>query len=149
MDTPQSICSTLPAERSLSLTLEAEVMADDETGRLSLVASTDPRLADFGAVSPVGLRDMVAAARTRLAEFERLADEQEARDSLAALLAEQDVELEEWNPATLDPLLRESFDAFAMRHLGDRMLVVVPQGQDPIVRLAIVRDLIAGMRGAA
>lgn len=149
MDTPQSICSTLPAERLLSLTLEAEVMADDETGRLALAASTDPRLADFGAVSPAGLRDMVAAARTRLTEFERLADEQEARDTLAALIAEHGVELEEWNPATLDPLLRESFDAFGMLPPGGPRLVVVPVGQDPIDRLAAVRLLLANLGGAA
>lgn len=137
------------AVRSINLSLEAEVMADADTGALSLVASTDPQLADFAEVSPADLRDLVAATRTRLAEFERLADEQEAREQLAHLLAEQGVELEEWDPATLDPLLRERFDAFAMRHLGDQMLVVVPQGQDPIVRLAVVRGLIADMRGAA
>jgi hypothetical protein len=149
MDTPQSICSTLPAERAVSLTLEAEVMADAETGRLSLVASTDPQLSDIGDVSPARLRDLVAASRGRLAEFERLADEQEARDTLAALVAEHDIELEEWDTATLDPKLREAFVAFSMRHLVDRTLIVVPQGQDPIVRLAVVRDLISDMRGAA
>lgn len=148
MDTPQSICSTLPAERSLSLTLEAEAMPDADTGVLSLVASTDPQLADFAEVTPAQLREMAAAARIRLAEFERLADEQEARDTLAALLVEQNVELEEWDTATLDPKLRSRFTALAWMQDGHR-LIVVPVGQDPIVRLAAVRDLVEDMRGAA
>jgi hypothetical protein len=149
MDRPQSICSTLPAERAVSLTLEAEVMADADTGRLSLVASTDPQLSDFDTVTPARLRDLVAATRARLAEFERLADEQEARDTLAALVAEQDVELEEWDTATLDPKLRSKFVAFAMVREDGLRLVVVPAGQDPIERLSAVRSLIAGLGGAA
>lgn len=137
-----------PAERALSLTLEAEVMTDDESGNLSLVASTDPQLADFADVSPARLREMVAAARTRLSDFERLADEQEARDALQALLAERGFEMQEWNTATLDAKLRRVFTAFRMVATGGLRLVVVPQGQDPIVRLAAVRDLLDNMRGA-
>jgi hypothetical protein len=135
--------------RAVSLTLEAEVMADDESGRLCLVASADPQLSDFGDVSPARLREMVVAARTQLAEFERLADEQEARDALVALLAERDVQLEEWDTETLDPKLRREFVAFAMVREDGLRLVVVPAGQDPIARLAAVRDLIEDMRGAA
>ena len=138
-----------PAVRSLSLTLEAEVMTDADTGIPSLVAATDPQLADFDGVSPARLRQMVAAARTRLADFERLADEQDARDTLAALLAEHGVEMEEWDTASLDPKLRREFVAFAMVREDGLRLVVVPVGQDPIARLDAVRSLIDGMRGAA
>jgi hypothetical protein len=134
--------------RAVSLTLEAEVMADADTGRLSLLASTDSQLTDFAEVAPARLREMVAAARARLAEFERLADEQEARDTLQALLAEHGIVLEEWDTASLDPKMRDRFVAFAMVHHGDQSLIVVPAGQDPIVRLGAVRDLIADMRGA-
>ena len=138
-----------PVDRAVSLTLEAEVMTDADTGILSLVASTDPQLNDLSDVSPARLRTMVAAARERLAEFERLADEHEARETLAALLAEHGVQIEEWDTTTLDPKLRERFVAFAMVHNEAQRLVVVPQGQDPIARLAAVRELIADMRGAA
>lgn len=138
-----------PAVRSLSLTLEAEVMTDADTGIPSLVAATDPQLADFADVTPARLRQMVAAARTRLADFERLADEQEARDTLTALLAEHGVEMEEWDTASLDPKLRREFVAFAMVREDGLRLVVVPAGQDPIARLDAVRNLIDGMRGAA
>ncbi|MFC9287239.1 hypothetical protein [Streptomyces sp. NPDC057052] len=135
--------------RAVSLTLEAEVMTDADTGIPSLVAATDPQLSDFDGVSPARLRQMVAAARTRLADFERLADEQDARDTLAALLAEHGVEMEEWDTASLDPKLRRDFVAFAMVREDGLRLVVVPAGQDPIARLDAVRHLIDGMRGAA
>jgi hypothetical protein len=128
--------------------LEAEVMADADSGRLDLVASTSPQFTDFGVVSPARLRDLVAAAREQLVEFERLADEQEARDTLHALLVEHRFELEEWDTASLDPKLRGRFTALAWVQAGHR-LIVVPAGQDPVERLAAVRELIEDMRGAA
>jgi hypothetical protein len=139
--------TTRPAERALSLTLEAEVMADDETGRLCLVASADPQLSDFGDVSPARLREMVVAARTQLAEFERLADEQEARDALRALLAEHRLRVEEWDVSTLDSRLRANIKAVHDPTMADGRVIVVPAGQDPIARLDAVRDLIADMQG--
>ncbi|MFI6032979.1 hypothetical protein ACIBBD_02115 [Streptomyces sp. NPDC051315] len=138
----------LPAERALSLTLEAEVMADCDTGILSLVASADAQLSDFDEVSPARLRDMVATAREQLAEFERLADEQEARDTLAVLLAEHQMRVEEWDVSTLDSRLRDNIKAVHDPTMADGRVIVVPAGQDPITRLAAVRDLIAGLGGA-
>ena len=140
--------TTLSATRQISLTLEAEVMAD-ETGRLSLVASTDPQLSDIADVTPARLRDLVAASRARLAEFERLADEQEARDTLAALLAENGLRVEEWDVSTLDSRLRDNIKAVHDPVEGDGQTIIVPAGQDPIERLAAVRELIAGLGGAA
>ena len=148
MDTPQSICSTLPAERLISLTLEAEVMADGDSGHLALVASTDPQLADIRDVTPARLREMVAAARTRLAEFERLADEQEARNTLRALLDEHGLRTEEWDITALDSRLRDSITAVHDPVTGGDV-IIVPTGQDPIDRLGAVRRLIEDMRGAA
>lgn len=149
MDSSQSICTTLPAERAVSLTLEAEVMTDADTGIPSLVASTDPQLNDLGDVSPARLREMVVAARERLVDFERLADEQEARETLAVLLAEQQMRIEEWDTSTLDSLLRDSLRAVHDPTVGDGCVIIVPADQDPIVRLAAVRDLLDEMRGAA
>lgn len=68
-----------PAERAVSLVLEAEITTDLDTGRLTLIASTDHHMSDLDEVSPARLRGMVAAARKRLAEIERLANEHEAR----------------------------------------------------------------------
>jgi hypothetical protein len=138
----------LPVERALSLTLDAEVMVDSDTGALSLVASTDPQLSDLAEVSASRLRELIAAAGARLVEFERLADEQEARETLAALLAENRLRIEEWDTATLDPKLRDRIQAVYDPTGGDRV-VIVPAGQDPIARLAAVRELIAGIGGAA
>ena len=137
-----------PAERSISLTLEAEVMADGESGHLALVASTDPQLADICDVTPARLREMVAAARTRLAEFERLADEQEARNTLRALLDEHGLRTEEWDITALDSRLRDSITAVHDPVTGGDV-IIVPSGQDPIDRLGAVRQLIEDMRGAA
>jgi hypothetical protein len=137
------------AVRAVSLTLEAEAMTDADTGRLSLVASTDPQLADIDGVTPARLRQMVAAARLRLADFERLADEQEARDTLAVLLAEHGLRVEEWDTGSLEPSMRSHIKAVHDPTVGDGRTIVVPAGQDPIARLAAVRSLIDDMRGAA
>src|SRR5690348_1406952 len=108
-----AISTPIPAERAVSLVLEAEVMADADTGRLTLVASTDHQMTDLDDVSPVRLRKMVADARAKLDEFERLANEYEAIDTLRAILAEHGVEMEEWDTSSLDPKLRRGFLAFS------------------------------------
>jgi hypothetical protein len=150
MDKRKSSGTTvMPAERALSLSLDAEVMTDLDTGELALVASTDPQLTDLAEVTSASLRDLIAAAHAKLAEFERLADEQEARESLRSLLAEHGLNVEEWDTATLDARLRDRIQAVYDPTEGDGRTVIVPAGQDPIVRLSAVRDLIAGMRGAA
>lgn len=71
--------ATLPGERTVSLVLEAEVTTDLDTGQLALIASTDHHMSDLGEVSPARLRTLIANARKRLDEFERLASEHEAR----------------------------------------------------------------------
>ena len=138
-----------PAERALSLSLDAEVMTDLDTGELSLVASTDPQLSDLAEVSASRLRELIAAARNGLADFERLADEQEARESLRSLLAEHGLRVEEWDTASLDPRLRDSIPAVYDPTEGDGRTIIVPAGQDPIERLAAVGQLVAGIGGAA
>jgi hypothetical protein len=130
------------------LTLDAEVMADADTGELALVASTDPQLSDLAEVTSTRLRAMVAAAYAKLAEFERLADEQEARETLAALLAEHRLSVEEWDTSVFDPRVRDRIQAVYDPTAAGRV-VIVPVGQDPIERLSAVRDLIAGIGGAA
>jgi hypothetical protein len=150
MDKRKSSGTTvMPAERALSLSLDAEVMTDLDTGELSLVASTDPQLTDLAEVTSASLRELIAAAHAKLAAFERLADEQEARESLRVLLAENRLRVEEWDTATLDPQLRDRIRAVYDPTEGDGRTVIVPAGQDPIVRLTAVRELIAGIGGAA
>ncbi|MFF3911565.1 hypothetical protein ACFYZJ_37815 [Streptomyces sp. NPDC001848] len=136
-----------PVERSLSLVLEAEVMMDDDNGMLSLVASTDHHLSDFGEVAPARLRRMVAEARAKLDEFERLANEYEAIDTLRAIVAEHHLHVEEWDLANQDPQFRSKFVAFAALTEDGQRVVVVPKGQDPVKRLAAVAELVREMDG--
>jgi hypothetical protein len=131
--------------RAVSLVLDAEVMADADTGELALIASSDPQLSDLAEVTSTHLRRMIASARARLAEIERLADEQEARESLRSLLAENRLHVEEWDTAALDPKLRDRIKAVHDPTEGDGRTIVVPAGQDPHERLAAVRDLITHM----
>ncbi|WP_159039644.1 hypothetical protein [Streptomyces sp. TP-A0356] len=144
--------TAVSAERSVSLVLEAEVMMDADTGMLSLVASTDHHMADFGEVCPARLRRMVAEARAKLDEFERLADEYEAIDTLRAILAEHDLSLIE---APLDKLadvnddLADRLACWVMETPGGHGYVIVPQEQGPIERLQTVSAFIAGRERAA
>ena len=140
------IAKTNPAERAVSLVLEAETVMDSDTGRLTLIASTDHHQSDLIDVSPARLRQLVAEARTRLAEFERLANEYEAVDTLRAIVAEHNLHVEEWDTATLDPKLRDQFVAAWDQTEGERV-IVVPLGQDPIQRLQAVATLVRQMDG--
>ena len=137
-----------PAERAVSLVLEAEVMQDLDTGELTLIASTDHHMSDLDEVSSSRLREMVADARARLAAFERLADEHEARETLRALVAEHHLRIEEWDTSTLDPKMRDHIAAVYDPTEGDGLVIVVPAGQNPFERLSAVREVVAHMRGA-
>lgn len=133
-----------PVEQSISLVLEAEVMADADTGRLSLVASTDHHMTDLAEVSPARLRGMVADARKQLDAIERLAKVFEAEDTIRAILAEHDLAMVEVDMAEaaeyfgpLTPRLR----CWAGKENG-RLVVRVPKGQDPIQRVNALAALV-------
>ncbi|MGW3200684.1 hypothetical protein ACWDBD_40195 [Streptomyces sp. NPDC001118] len=146
---PTAADQSMPAtpEHSLSLVLEAEVMMDADSGMLSLVASTDHHLSDFGEVAPARLRRMVAEARAKLDQFERLANEYEAIDTFRAIVVEHHLHVEEWDLANLDAKFRGKFVAFAALTDDGRRVVVVPKGQDPVERLAAVAELVRDMDG--
>ena len=97
-------------------------------------------------VSPARLRQMVGEARARLDEFERLANEYEARDTLNAILAEHDLTLIE---APLDKLaninddLADRLGCWVMEAPDGRGYVVAPSGQDPVERLEMVSAFVA------
>jgi len=135
-----------PSERAVSLVLEAEIMADADTGRLALIASTDHHMSDLADVSPARLRRMVDEARTRLDEFERLAIEFEARDTLNAILAEHSLTMIEASLgklADVDGALADRLDCWLMEAPDGRGYVVVPEGQDPSERLRHVSAFVA------
>lgn len=64
-----------------------------------------------------------------------------ARDAVA-LAAEHGIRIEEWDTSALEDGLRSAFFAMYVR-ARDECYIVVPAGQDPAHRLAVVRALLA------
>ncbi|MEU2719597.1 hypothetical protein [Streptomyces smyrnaeus] len=65
---------------------------------------------------------------------------------LAVLAAEHGVTVEEWDTASLDPMLREHFMGWHHR-IGDRRYLIFPKGQDPAERPSVARALLARTNG--
>jgi hypothetical protein len=128
-----------PVEPSIRLVLEAEIFQDPDGGPDSLIVTTDTLACE--PTAPARLRVMVEEARAQLDQIERLARVYEAQDTLRGILAEHNLPIEEWDPATLSPWLRDHLTSFCM-YGGDTPLVIVPKGQDPIERVNSVAKLI-------
>lgn len=69
-------------------------------------------------------------------------------ETIKALAAAHDLQIEEWDTSTLDESLRNAFFAMYVRTRSERY-IVVPVGQDPAHRLAVVRALLAHPGAAA
>ena len=87
------------------------------------------------------------------ADLPRLAAAQAKADEVIAAVAtpidgRPMLRIEEWNLSTLDSKLRDQIKAVHDPVAGGDV-IIVPAGQDPIARLAAVRELIEDMRGAA
>jgi hypothetical protein len=136
-----------PTTQHVRLVLEAEIFQDTDGGPDSLIYSTDTVACE--PVSPARMLGMVAEARAQLDAMERMAREFEARDTLAAIVAEHHLQLEEWDLANLDENLRSKFVAFAAVLKDGQRIVVVPQGQDPIKRVNAVSKLINDLQTQA
>ena len=134
-------------EQRVRLVLEAEVFQDPDGGPDSLIATTDKLACE--PMSPARLLGMVAEARAQLDQMERIAREFEARGTLAAIVAEHHLHVEEWDIANLDEKFRGKFVAFAALTTDGQRIVVVPKGQDPIERLAGVTELVRDMEATA
>jgi len=134
--------ATMPspqAEQRVRLVLEAEVWKDIEGGPDTFCVTTEDMACE--PVSPARFLGMVSDARAQLDRMERLAREFEARDTLAAILAEHHARLEEWDTDVADPLLRARFAAAAYVENG-QLVVVVPLGQDPVQRVSAVANAV-------
>ncbi|MEV1065986.1 hypothetical protein [Streptomyces sp. NPDC050263] len=66
-----------------------------------------------------------------------------------ALTAERGVQVVEWDASTLDSELRDGFLAHYLEHKDSRRILVVPTGQDPVIRLRAVRALLSHQRVTA
>lgn len=140
--------TSTPTEQCLTLAIEIETMADSDTGQLALIGSTGFHQEDLTQVSPARARGMISQAHAKLNEMMRLVDEYEAREILAAIIAEHDLTLEERDTATLDPDLRDILQCLAIRTTDGRTTIVVPAGQNPIVRTAVVAEFINDLQAA-
>ncbi len=133
-------------EQRVRLVLEAEIFQDPDGGPDSLIYSTDTVACE--PVSPARMLGMIADAHTQLAAMERMAREFEARDTLAAMLDEAGLVLEEWPTDSLDERVRHQLRAVYFNDEG-RPTVVVPQGQDLIERVNAVSTLIGDLQTQA
>lgn len=135
--------SPTPTDKRIRLVIEAEIFQDDEGGPDSLILTNDELACE--PTSPARLRGMVAGARAKLDQIERLAREYEARDTLRAIIAEHSLNLYEDDLSDL-PELAEIVTCFAYHCKDGRTIVVVPQGQDPIERVNAVADLVNNLQ---
>ncbi|MFF1702574.1 hypothetical protein [Streptomyces sp. NPDC058252] len=133
-------------EQPVRLVIEAEIFTDPDGGPDSLIVTTDTLACE--PTSPARLLDMVTDARTQLDQIERMARIYEAEAALRTILAENRLALEEWDTATLSPLLRDHLAVFCILDEGLRV-VVVPKGQDPVERVTEVARLIAYLKARA
>lgn len=145
--TAASMATPLPTEQSISVTLTAEVMHDLDDGRPTLIAATESNLGDLRETSPARLRGMVAQARAQLDRIERLANEHEARDTLRAIAAEHDLLLFEDDMSDLPQ--PTALTCICMYRTNGPKVVVVPADQNPIVRLAVIAELVDDLQALA
>lgn len=67
-----------------------------------------------------------------------------ATEAFEAIVAEHPrIQFEEWDTSTLEEKLRDKYLAHYLERKDGTRLLVVPLGQDPTVRLAAVRTLLA------
>ena len=140
---PAPPASTLP-EQSLSAFFHVETMNDLDDGRSTLLTATETNLGDLRETSPARALGMLADARAQLDQAEQLIKEHEARDPLAAILAEHGLTLIEVDMRTVAEFaddLAPHLRCWAGKDNG-RLIVWVPKGQDPIERVNAVVALV-------
>ncbi|MFF1685960.1 hypothetical protein [Streptomyces sp. NPDC058254] len=136
-----SMATPAPIDQRVRLVIEAEIFQDPEGGPDSLIVTTDDLACE--PMSPARLLGMVADARAQLAQIDRLAREYEARDTLRAIVAEHDLQLEELDTELLFPEhLRDKLQAWYGEVEDGKKIVAVPLGQDPIERVNAVAALV-------
>ena len=131
-----------PSNQRERLVIEAEVWKDIEGGPDTFCVTTEDAACE--PMSPARFLGMVTEARAKLDRMERLAREFEARDTLAAILAEHDltlVEVDLQEVAAFGPDLARCLGCWAGKENG-RLIVWVPAGQDPITRTNAVASLV-------
>jgi hypothetical protein len=138
-----------PAEQCITTILHAEIMRDLDTGQPTLLASTEANLGDLAEVTPAQLLAKVNQLRADADRIEQLAAEYAATVVLPAFIEHYAIDLIETSTSKLvenAPELAAGFRAFSALKNDGTFIVVVPEGQPPIERLAAIRDLVLDQR---
>lgn len=141
--------SPTPGEQSITASLTAEIMYAPDTGQATLLAATEANLGDLAEVTPAQLLAKVSQLRTDADRIEQLAAEYAATVVLPAFIEHYAIDLIETSTNKLvenAPELAASFRAFSALKNDGTFIVVVPEGQPPIERLAAIRDLVLDLR---
>jgi hypothetical protein len=135
-----------PPEQVITASLTAEIMHDLDDGRPTLVAYTQGNAGDLDEVSPTTLMARVREARAQLDQIEQLAREYASEHTLPELVSHFSLRLIEYGEDTMrehfGPELAKKFGCVALHQQDGGITVLVPEGQDPIVRLAVIRELV-------
>lgn len=135
-------------DQRVRFVLEAEIFPDPDGGPDTFIATTDDLACE--PVSPARFLGMVEEGYAELNAMKRMALEFEARDTLRAIVAEHDLQLEEVDTELLfPPHLRDKLQAWYGEVEDGKKIVAVPLGQDPIERVNAVAALVNDLQAHA
>ena len=139
-------------EQSITGFAHAEIMLDADTGQAAFCIALNQNLSDFQA-GPVA-RGLAAAEKLRekADEIEALTNEYAATVVIPAFIEQYGIVLEELDLATLTedaPGLAAGFRAFCAAKDDGTIIVAVPEGQPPVQRLTVIRDLVLDLQARA
>jgi hypothetical protein len=144
--------ASTPAEQAVTASLCVEIMNDLDDGRPTLVASTSSTMSDLGEVGVSEAMRKVREARDLLDQAERLINEYAATVTLPAFIEQYGIELIETGLegfAEINPDIAAAFKGFAATKKDGTLTVLVPEGQSPVERVAVIRDLVLDLQRRA
>jgi hypothetical protein len=148
---PSPTPSTLP-EETRAAALSVEVMNDLDTGQPMLLASTEANQGDLQVVTPAQVLAKVNEQRAQLDHIEALANEYAATVVLPAFIEAYNIQLIETSLdelAKIDPDLASRAPVISALKTDGTFIVIAPEGQSPILRLAVIRELVNDLRTQA
>ena len=144
--------SPAPREQSITASLTAEIMHDLDDGRPTLVAYTNGDAGDLREVAATALVAKVQEARAQLDRIEELANQYAAAVTLPAFIEHYGITVIETDLdglADIDPRLAGCFTGSADLLKDGSLVAIVPKGQPPVMRLAVIRELVLDVMAQA
>lgn len=133
------------AEQSITAFSLVEVVTDIETDEVTLCVASDMQLTDYRGATVSDATALARQLREKADQIEALADEYAEKIVIPAFCREANIQLEEYDTASLfakTPELASSFLAFCNQRADGTFLIAVPTEQKPTRRLAVIRDLV-------